>query len=106
MAGGCSKASGLTRLLEYLSIPADCVMAVGDHTNDIELIKKAGIGVAVANADSQLKAAADYVTAGERDLGVKEAIEKLCLVSEGEAKKNIKITHWESTGIPLTDFYD
>ena len=53
-------------------------MAVGDHTNDIELIKKAGIGVAVANADSQLKAA-DYVTAGERDLGVKEAIEKFVL---------------------------
>ena len=79
VAGGCSKASGLTRLLEYLSIPADCVMAVGDHTNDIELIKKAGIGVAVANADSQLKAAADYVTAGERDLGVKEAIEKFVL---------------------------
>lgn len=79
VAGGCSKASGLTRLLEYLSIPADCVMAVGDHTNDIELIKKAGIGVAVANADSQLKAAADYATAGERDLGVKEAIEKFVL---------------------------
>ena len=79
VAGGCSKASGLTRLLEYLSIPADCVMAVGDHTNDIELIKKAGIGVAVANADSQLKAAADYVTAGERDLGVKEAIEMFVL---------------------------
>lgn len=76
VAGGCSKASGLKRLLEYLSMPSDCVMAVGDHTNDIEVIKMAGIGVAVANADPKLKAVADYVTVGTRDLGVREAIEK------------------------------
>lgn len=50
-------------------LPSDCVMAVGDHTNDIEVIKKAGIGVAVANADPQLKAVADYITIGERDQG-------------------------------------
>ena len=51
-------------------------MAVGDHTNDIEVIKKAGIGVAVANADPQLKEVADYITIGERDQGVWEAVEK------------------------------
>ena len=76
MADGCSKASGLIRLIEYLSMQTSCVMAVGDHTNDIELIRKAGIGVAVANADPLLKAEADYVTTGERDQGVKEAIER------------------------------
>ena len=76
VADGCSKASGLIRLIEYLSMQTSCVMAVGDHTNDIELIRKAGIGVAVANADPLLKAEADYVTTGERDQGVKEAIER------------------------------
>lgn len=79
VAGGCTKASGLTRLLEYLSIPADYVMAVGDHTNDIEVVRTAGIGVAVANADPKLKAAADYVTEGERDKGVREALHKFAL---------------------------
>ena len=89
VAGGCSKASGLTRLLEYLSLPSDCVMAVGDHTNDIEVIKKAGIGVAVANADPQLKAVADYITIGERDQGVREAVEKFVF---GE-RREIGIPH-------------
>lgn len=89
VAGGCSKASGLTRLLEYLSLPSDCVMAVGDHTNDIEVIKKAGIGVAVANADPQLKEVADYITIGERDQGVWEAVEKFVF---GE-RREIGIPH-------------
>lgn len=37
----------------------------GDHTNDIKVIKKAGIDVTVAIADPQLKAVADYITTGE-----------------------------------------
>ena len=64
-------------------------MAVGDHTNDIEVIKKAGIGVAVANADPQLKAVADYITIGERDQGVREAVEKFVF---GE-RREIGIPH-------------
>lgn len=51
-------------------------MAVGDHTNDIEVIRLAGIGVAVANADPKLKAEADYITEGEMAAGVEEAINR------------------------------
>lgn len=76
VAEGCSKAYGLSSLLEYLKIPAESVMAVGDHTNDIEVIRMAGTGVAVANADPKLKAAADYITAGERADGVEEAVDR------------------------------
>lgn len=81
VASGCSKASGLTSLLEHLGITKEEVMAIGDHTNDMEVIQMAGIGVAVANAQEELKAAADYVTRGERAVGVIEAIETFVLQS-------------------------
>lgn len=86
VAGGCSKASGLSSLLGYLKIPASEVMAIGDHTNDIEVIRMAGIGVAVANADPKLKAAADYITAGERAAGVKEAIDTFVFQGKEEVE--------------------
>ena len=81
VASGCSKASGLTSLLEYLGITKEEVMAIGDHTNDMEVIQMAGIGVAVANAQEELKAVADYVTREERAEGVIEAIETFVLQS-------------------------
>lgn len=76
VAKGCSKASGLRDLLEYLGIPPSRVMAVGDHTNDIEVVQMVGTGVAVANADPLLKAVAGYITRGERAEGVLEAIDR------------------------------
>lgn len=81
VASGCSKASGLVSLLEHLGITKEEVMAIGDHTNDMEVIQMAGIGVAVANAQEELKAVADYVTRGERAEGVIEAIETFVLQS-------------------------
>ena len=65
MAQNISKWNGLQRLMALLGIPADQVIAAGDYTNDLPMIQGAGIGVAVANALPEVKAAADYVT--ERD---------------------------------------
>lgn len=79
VASGCSKASGLKKLLEYLKISPENVLAIGDHTNDIEIVQMAGIGAAVANADPKLKAVADYVTQRERADGVIEAVNKFVL---------------------------
>ena len=39
VAKGCSKSSGMKTLLEYLNIKPEEVMAIGDHTNDVEVIK-------------------------------------------------------------------
>ena len=79
VAKGCSKASGMRTLLEYLKIKPEEVMAIGDHTNDMEVIKSAGLGVAVANAQPELKEIADYVTVHERAEGVREVLEKFVL---------------------------
>ncbi len=76
VADGCSKATGVKRLMEYMNCAADEVMAIGDHTNDIEIVQMVGLGIAVANAVPELKAVADEVMSGERSEGVIEAIQK------------------------------
>lgn len=65
MEAGISKADGLRRLAQYFGEKEDLTtsIAFGDSMNDLEIIKEAGIGVAMGNAVEELKAAADYVTA-------------------------------------------
>lgn len=60
-AGG-SKAVGIKKFAEHFSIPMSDVMAIGDGENDIDMLRAAGIGVAMGNASDAVKRAADYVT--------------------------------------------
>lgn len=57
-----SKAKGLHRVCDYLGVDIQDTVAFGDSMNDYEIVKEAGIGVAMGNAFPELKAAADYVT--------------------------------------------
>lgn len=75
-----SKASALDILLRSrYSFGLDEVMAFGDNYNDVELIAKAGFGVAVANGRDEVKAVADHVTATNKADGVAIAIESFLL---------------------------
>lgn len=56
------KGRALAFLSEYLNIPTDEMIAVGDQANDISMLQTAGLGVAVANAAAEVKAVADLVT--------------------------------------------
>lgn len=49
-------------------------MAFGDGENDIPMLQKAGVGVAVANAKENVKAAADYIAPSVDEDGVAEAL--------------------------------
>ena len=64
---GISKQTGINFLADYLGVDRADTIAVGDETNDIEMIKAAGIGVAVSNANPAAKEAADYVTVSSND---------------------------------------
>lgn len=57
-----NKSQGLEILRNYLSINKNETMAIGDNLNDVEMIKNSGVGVAVANAYSELKNVASYTT--------------------------------------------
>jgi Cof subfamily protein (haloacid dehalogenase superfamily) len=70
MPAGISKASGLEKVGFALGVAADDVLAVGDGTNDLEMLRWAGLGVAMGNAPDEVKAAADEVAGDVDDDGV------------------------------------
>ena len=57
-------------------------MACGDGWNDLPMIRCAGMGVAMGNAQAPVKAAADYQTADNDHDGVGLAVEKFILSEE------------------------
>lgn len=73
------KGTGLAELARLLQIPMEEVMACGDGRNDIEMIRQAGIGVAMENGVRGLKEAADYITLTNDENGVAKAIRKFAL---------------------------
>jgi len=74
-----NKGVALAALAERLGIAQAEVMAIGDSFNDLEMIKYAGLGVAMGNARSEIKEQADIITATNEEDGVAEAIERYVL---------------------------
>jgi len=76
LSPGISKGTALVALAREMGlVPAD-FLAIGDSLNDIQMLKTAGIGITVANAHPDTKAAAQYVTGKEYGDGFVEAMEK------------------------------
>jgi Cof subfamily protein (haloacid dehalogenase superfamily) len=76
---GASKGDGVAWLLRYLDIATDHLLAIGDGENDLEMIKLAGFGIAMANGNSKLKALAKHITLSNDEDGVAVALEKFIL---------------------------
>ncbi len=74
-----SKAQGLKVVAGELGINREEVMAIGDHTNDAEMLRWAGVGVAMGNAAAPALEAADYVTDDHDSDGAAHAVRKLVL---------------------------
>ncbi len=78
-----SAASGkwpaLHKIMLERGIDAQEILAIGDDTNDAEMIRAAGVGVAMGNAQASVKDAADYVARSNGEDGVVEAIERFIL---------------------------
>ncbi|MGG3565003.1 Cof-type HAD-IIB family hydrolase [Neobacillus rhizosphaerae] len=71
---GINKAKGLRMVCSRLGIEMKNVMAVGDSMNDLMMIKEAGIGVAMGNAQDIVKESADWITSTNEEDGVAKAI--------------------------------
>lgn len=71
---GTNKAAGLARLGALSGIALDEIAAFGDAENDIEMLREAGVGVAMGQAPEAVKAAADRITLSNRDDGVAVAL--------------------------------
>lgn len=73
---GVDKGDSLRRLMEHMGIPREDVVCCGDGFNDISMIQYAGVGVAMGNAQQEVKAAADYVTATNDEDGIAQVIDR------------------------------
>ena len=72
-----TKYQALIQLSAYLNIPMEQIMAIGDNINDIEMIKHAGIGVAIGGSYEEVQKIASYVTKNTvRTGGFAEAVSK------------------------------
>ena len=76
---GCTKATALEMLLDKLGLTRENLMVCGDSGNDLAMIRFAGLGVAMGNADEDVKAQADFVSTSNDEDGVAVAIEKFVL---------------------------
>ncbi|MFK5705474.1 Cof-type HAD-IIB family hydrolase [Ligilactobacillus sp. LYQ112] len=74
-----TKGNAVIALADHLAVTADEVMTLGDENNDLPMITQAGLGVAMGNANPQVKAAAQAVTTDNNHDGVARAIEKYVL---------------------------
>ncbi|MCR5072213.1 MAG: Cof-type HAD-IIB family hydrolase [Clostridiales bacterium] len=75
------KGKALLCLADQLGIPRECTVAFGDGLNDITMLRAAGTGIAMKNADDEVKAISDRV-AGHCD-------------HDGVASMISELMHWD-----------
>jgi Cof subfamily protein (haloacid dehalogenase superfamily) len=74
---GVDKAFGVARLCARLGIGADEVLAIGDHLNDLAMLRWAGRGVVMASAHPAVLAEAVEIAPGNAEDGVATVLESL-----------------------------
>ena len=71
------KGAALKRLCAMLGVPAEYTAAFGNGDNDADMLRFAGLGVAVKNASKSCLEAADFVCASNDELGVAQMINRI-----------------------------
>ncbi|MCR4920333.1 MAG: Cof-type HAD-IIB family hydrolase [Bacteroidaceae bacterium] len=77
-----TKGYALSAVAHYLGTDVSRCIAFGDGGNDIPMLRAAGIGVAMGNADDSVKQAADYVTSSVDEDGIARAMAHLLELPE------------------------
>lgn len=73
------KGNGLAGLARLLGLSVELVMALGDGTNDISMLQRAGFSAAMANGSDAVRASASVVTDDCDDDGFAKAVERYVL---------------------------
>ena len=79
MPQNIDKAYSLSKLLNIIGLTKDEMIACGDGFNDLSMIKYAGLGVAMGNAQEVVKESANYVTATNDENGVANVVNEFIL---------------------------
>ena len=78
-AKNASKGHALKFLAKHLDLKTDNFLAIGDSDNDVSMIKEAGLGIAMENANEYLKSHSDAVTSRHDADGFSEAMYKFVI---------------------------
>ena len=82
MPKDCDKARGAEATMKHFGWTMENALCIGDDANDIEMITKAGIGVAMGNAQIRVKKRADYITDKIDEDGFAKAMLKFGLIDQ------------------------
>ncbi len=74
---GCSKGLAVEKLAETLGVPMADTVAIGDSSNDLEMLQRAGTSIAMGNATQNIRDMADYVTTDVTADGIWNALDWL-----------------------------
>lgn len=74
---GVSKGKAMLEYAKIVGVKPEETIAFGDSENDISMLKYAGLGIAVENAQDNVKQAADMITASNNDCGVAKALKEI-----------------------------
>ena len=75
MDEGVNKWQGIQAVIRQEEKSAEKIVAIGDFDNDIPMISGADIGIAMGNANDNVKSMADYITLTNEDNGFARAVE-------------------------------
>lgn len=78
---GADKGQGLEAMAQFLNLDISQTMAFGDGGNDVAILRRAGVGVAMGNAGENAKNAANYITASVDEDGVMLALQHFGIIS-------------------------
>ncbi|GAA0179414.1 Cof-type HAD-IIB family hydrolase [Clostridium sediminicola] len=78
-AKGVSKGNAVKKLAEIYGLDSSEVICIGDSNNDMSMIEYAGLGVAMRNAEDEVKDIADYITETNNNCGVAKVIREFIL---------------------------
>jgi Cof subfamily protein (haloacid dehalogenase superfamily) len=76
MAAGVTKSAAIQTLERVLGLGRNEIMAIGDNFNDMDMLRYAGLGVAMGNAPEEVKACSDEITDTNDEDGIVRILEK------------------------------
>ena len=77
-----SKGAAIERLIELGRAKRECIAAIGDYYNDVEMIRLAGIGAATAEAPDDIKAMAQFIAGPCEGGSVADLVEYIESIAE------------------------
>ena len=66
-------------LIDKMNVKKEEVITIGDNINDKKMIENAGVGIVMAGSTPKVTEVADYITLGNNEDGVAQALEKYCI---------------------------